>query len=142
MADRAPRPYQLTIRTPSAALFDGAVLGVRVPTQTGMVGLRPGGEALVLVVVPGLIVMRTAEGERFAATAGGLLDSDHAGVTLLTPYAAVGSSEDEILAALAEMFAHPDSQLVARRKLEELEQRILLEVGRRPPSTIHGGPNA
>jgi F0F1-type ATP synthase epsilon subunit len=109
-------------------VFDADVVAIRVATQTGMVGLRRHGEAIVLALVPGLVVVRTHDGERFAATAGGLLDNHRTAATLLTPYAVVSSSEDEILAVLAEMFATPDTELTARRKLAELERRILDEV--------------
>lgn len=127
-------PYTCTIRTPQATVFEGAVLGLRVPTETGLVGLRPRGEPLVLAVAPGLVLLRTPVGERFAATAGGLLANDRVSATLMTPFAVVGTSEDEMLAALAEMLASPGSDLVARRQMLELEQRILRELREHPPS--------
>ena len=118
---------RLVIRTPHEVPFDGRVQGIRVPTETGQVGLRPRGEPLVLVVEPGLIVIRVEEALRFAATAGGLLESDQEQCTVYTPFAVTGS-EDEVLAALKRVLETPDTELVARRKLGELEQRIVQEL--------------
>lgn len=125
-------PFRFTIRTPQGTPFDGAVVSARVPTETGLVGLRPRGEAIALAVEAGLVVLRTADGDQFAATAGGLLDGRPDHTTLMTPLAVVGSSEDEMLAALQEMFTTPGGELLARRQLQELEQRILREVHGRP----------
>ena len=133
-------PYTFTIRTPQAVVFEGPLLGVRVPSETGLVGLRPGAEPMVLVVIAGLVVLRSSAGERFAASAGGLLHHDRTSATLLTPFAVVGSSEEAMLAELAEMFATPGSELSARRQLLELESRILREVRQQPnapPSAWH-----
>ena len=121
------------VRTPLTEPFAENVASVRLPTVDGQVGLRPRGEAMVLAVEPGLIVVRGgAEGGEtdlaFIATAGGLLESGRTQAVLLTPLAAVGGSEDEMLAALDRMRAAPDSALLARHRLEELEQRILHEL--------------
>ena len=56
-------------------VFAQPVRAARVPTESGLVGLRPRGEPTVMAVEPGLVVLRLAEGLRFAATAGGLLES-------------------------------------------------------------------
>lgn len=125
--------FELAIRTPHAAVFDERVRAARVPTETGQVGLRPRGEPVVLAVEPGLVVLRLAAGLRFAATAGGLLVSDRKRCELYTPFAVVGSSEEEMLDVLERMRSTPDSELLARRQLGELEQRIVQEL-RRPPA--------
>jgi hypothetical protein len=84
---------------------------------------------MVLVVEPGLLVLRTDGGLQFAATAGGLLE--HAGMTctLHSPFAVLGADEAEVLEALGRALATPDSELAARRRLGELEQRIVKELG-------------
>lgn len=125
-------PLDFTIRTPREVVFAGPVASARVPTETGLVGLRPRGEPVVLAVEPGLVLLRLAAGLHFAATAGGLLESGRRSGTLFTPFAAVGTSGDEMLAALEHMLETPPSELVARRQLGDLEQRILGELKQRP----------
>ena len=123
---------RLVLRTPPEVVCDDLVRAARVPTETGQVGLRPGGEPLVLVVEPGLVLLRADAGLRFAATAGGLLQSGREHCTLYTPVAVVGSSDDEVLAALDRLLAAPDRELAARRQFGELEQRIVQELRQGP----------
>lgn len=129
-----PKPLRFAIRTPEGVAFEAQVLSARVPTETGLVGLRPGGESLVLSVEPGLVVLRTTAGARFAVTAGGLLESEPGQCTLLSPFALAGDSEERLERALAEVMAAPPVELRARHRLEELEQRILGELARRTRS--------
>jgi F0F1-type ATP synthase epsilon subunit len=124
---------RLLIRTPHETVLDAQVRGARVPTETGQVGLRPREEPLVLVVEPGLVILRMDGGVRFAATAGGLLESDRERAMLYTPFAVLGEVEPEVLAALDRALATPDSELSARRRLGELEQRIVQELRHRAP---------
>jgi len=114
------------------------VVGARVPTRTGLVGLRPRGEPLVLAVEPGLVLLRLVAQTRFAATAGGLLQGDRERCQLWTPFAVIGSSAEEMLDALERMRTTPSSELVAHRQLGELEQRIIAELRESP----HGVPVA
>lgn len=123
---------RLVIRTPHEVVFDARVRSARVPTATGQVGLRPRGEPLILVVEPGLVLVRTDASVRFAATAGGLLDGDRDTSVLYTPFAVVGDAEGDVLAALDRALAAPDSELALRRRLGELEQRIVHELRHRP----------
>ena len=127
-----PEGIRLVVRTPHQVIFDDRVRGARVPTETGQVGLRPRGEPLVLVIEPGLVLLRGGGGLRFGATVGGLLESSREQCTLYTPAAVVGSSEDEVLSALDRLLSAPDRELVARRQLAELEQRILQELRESP----------
>lgn len=128
------------VLTPRAAAFEGDIDGARVPTETGQVGLRPGGEALVLAVEPGLVALRAGGRTQLVATAGGLLESGPWQVTLYTPFAAVGDTAPALEAALDAALTDPDSELAARQRLGELEQAILREVsGRTPPGASAGG---
>ncbi len=123
----------LLIRTPHETVLDAQVSAARIPTETGQVGLRPSEEPLVLVVEPGLVILRMDGGLRFAATAGGLLESDRERSVLYTPFAVLGAVDTEVLASLVRALATPDSELSARRQLGELEQRIVQELRQRPP---------
>ncbi|MCB9569118.1 MAG: hypothetical protein H6710_18205 [Myxococcales bacterium] len=129
----------MTIRTPHAVIFDEAIDGARIPTESGLAGIRPRGEPLVAAVEPGLVVLRSGGALRFAATAGGLVETDRQRCTLYTPYAVVGASEEEMLAALAKIKATPSSEILARRQLGELEERIVHELGQRPRTMPQGG---
>jgi F0F1-type ATP synthase epsilon subunit len=136
-----PEGFRLVIRTPHQLVLDERVRSVRVPTETGQVGLRPNGEPVLLVIEPGLVLLRAATALGFAATAGGLLESDRERCVLYTPVAVVGSSEDEVLAALERLLAVPDREVVARQQLGELERRIIQEArgGPRGPGRRGGG---
>jgi F0F1-type ATP synthase epsilon subunit len=121
----------LVIRTPHEVVVDARVRAVRVPTETGQVGLRPREEPFAMVVEPGLCVVH-GEGSRFAATAGGLLEGDRETATLYTPFAVAGDRGEDLLAALDRALATPDSELAAHRRLGELEQHIVQELRQRP----------
>lgn len=125
------------LRTPEALVFDGMVRSVRVPVETGLVGIRPRSESLILAVEPGLIILRHDGDTRFAATVGGLFE--HAGwtATLFTPFGVVGE-EREVLEALDRVQASPEGDLAARRRLADLEGRIVREIGAAPQGRTLG----
>jgi F0F1-type ATP synthase epsilon subunit len=123
-----PEPLRFVIRTPHETVLDEAVHGARVPTESGQVGLRPREEPLVLVVSPGLVLVSRSDGLRFAATVGGLLDAGRLSAVLYTPFAVTGDSDTDVLAALDAALRAPDSEILARRRLGELEQHILREL--------------
>lgn len=120
------------VRTPREVVFEGPVRSARVPAPTGQVGLRPSGEPMMLAVEPGLVVIGAAEGQRYAATAGGLLEAGRERATLFTPFAVVDARAEAVLEALDAALATPNSELSARRRLGELEQRIVQELRHRP----------
>lgn len=127
-----PDALRFAIRTPREVVFDGAVTSARVPSPTGQVGLRPSEEPAMLAIEPGLVVLTAADGVRFAATAGGLLEAGREVATLFTPFAVVDEQAEAVLEALDTALATPDSELQARRRLGELEQRIVQELRHRP----------
>jgi len=123
---------RLRIRTPHRSVVDREVKGVRLPTETGQVGLRARREMIVLVVEPGLLLIRENGRMTYASTAGGLLRMVDSEADLMTPYAVTGDTPDAVMADLEAQLAAPDSELAVRRRLGELEQRIMRELARRP----------
>jgi F0F1-type ATP synthase epsilon subunit len=126
----APETLRLVVRTPERGIFDEAVTSLRLPTDTGQVGLRPRAEATVLVVEPGLVLARAGGALRFLATAGGLLRCDGSSATLLTPVAVVGDSEQSVAQALDQVLRTAHAELELRAVLQRLETGILLELRR------------
>jgi len=123
---------RLIIRTPHEVIVDERVASARVPTETGQVGLRPRQEPILVGVEPGLILLRVGESLRFAASGGGLLEGDRESASIYTPFAVVGDDASEVVAALKAELATPDSEVAARRRLGELEERIVQELRHRP----------
>ena len=128
----------LIVRTPRALVVELDVASLRVPVDTGQVGLRPRGEPTVLAVEPGLALARTATAFCYLGTAGGLLRCDGRAAILLTPLAVVGEDGRGVLDALAAALATPDPERDLRRAIERLQTGILTEL-RRAQRT--GGPN-
>lgn len=120
------RELRAVLRTPSEVVFDEAVAGIRFPTPTGQVGLRPGAEPMVTALLPGLVVLGRPPERRFAGTAGGVLRHDGAVVMLFSPFVSVGTAED-VLVALEAARSDEEGELAALRRLEELESRITVE---------------
>ncbi len=133
---------RLIIRTPREVVLDERVQGARVPTETGQVGLRPRQEPVLLAIEPGLLLLRTKDVVRFVATAGGLLDGDRERAILYTPFAVAGEDADEVIAVLDQALATPDGEIAARRRLGELEERIVEELRHRPPVSRKTGGHA
>ena len=52
------RQLKLMVRTPREVVVELRVSSIRVPTETGQVGVRPRAEPLVLAVEPGLVLVR------------------------------------------------------------------------------------
>ena len=121
----------LVVRTPREVVAELQALSLRVPTDTGQVGLRPRGEATVTPVEPGLVLVRTADGMRFVGTAGGLLRTTAREAVLLTPVAVLGEDGTAVLTAIDAALSAPDAEHELRQAIERLEAGLLREV--------HGG---
>jgi F0F1-type ATP synthase epsilon subunit len=119
---------QLIVRTPSEVVLEVDVLSIRVPTETGQVGVRRRAEPLVLAVAPGLVLVRRDDTYEFVGTAGGLLRCDGATASLLTPLAVTGDDEDEVIDALEKALAQPSVEMEARATLGRLQNSILREL--------------
>jgi F0F1-type ATP synthase epsilon subunit len=119
----AEATLHFVIRTPQAIVLEWAVSSIRVPTETGQVGLRPHSEPTVLAVEPGLIVVRQDGLVRFAGTAGGLLHCDGAVAHLLTPVAVIGEALITVLEALDRALAVPSAEVVAAVAMQVMVAR-------------------
>jgi len=118
---------RLVLRTPHGIAYERDVRSARVASPTGFVGIRPRNEAFACEVDPGLVVIDAVEGRTFAATCGGLVETDGRVATLLSPIIVVGS-EHEVLEELGRVLESPTNELAARRTLARLEQRLLHEL--------------
>ena len=119
---------KLVVRTPREIILERDVSSIRVPTETGQVGVRPRAEPFVLAVEPGLVLVRRNETLLFVGTAGGLLRCDSASASLLTPLAVSGDDEDAVLDALEAALAQPSMEMEARATLGKLQSSILREL--------------
>ncbi len=118
----------LVVRTPGQVVLRMGVSSIRVPTETGQVGVRPRVEPLVLAVEPGLVLVRRDEAYHFVGTAGGLLRCDGSTASLLTPLAVCGDDQDTVVGALDEALAQPSVEMEARAALNRLQRSILREL--------------
>lgn len=121
---------QLCVRTPRSVVLDAAVRSLRVPTDTGQVGLRPRSEPAALAVEPGLVLASGPNGLRFVATAGGLLRCDGRVAVLLTPLAAVAASARSVREALAAAQRGAAADIELRRVLQRLQTGLLEQLRR------------
>jgi F0F1-type ATP synthase epsilon subunit len=119
---------QFTVRTPREVVLELDVSSLRVPTESGQVGVRPRIEALVVAVEPGLVLVRQDSSYRLVGTAGGLLRCDGERANLLTPLAVVGTDANELLTVLEHALAQPNVELKARAILNRLQSNILREL--------------
>jgi F0F1-type ATP synthase epsilon subunit len=114
-------------------VLDLDVSSLRVPTESGQVGVRPRVEPLVLAVEPGLVLVRQESAFRLIGTAGGLLRCNGERASLLTPLSVAGTDEENILTALEQALAQPNIELEARAMLNRLQSSILRELRQSNP---------
>lgn len=65
---------QLKLVTPAKTLFDQPVKGVVIPTEVGEITVLPDHAALVSVLSPGELIVKTADAEFPLAVAGGMIE--------------------------------------------------------------------
>ena len=127
----------LEIRTPEDLVLRRDVISLQAGDATGRFGLRPGHEAFVTVLEPGIVTFRDADGgEGFAAVDGGVLlvEADH--VSIVAREAVVADSLQSIAAAAAaRVGARRGEEESARLAAEQIALRLLeqlRELGSRP----------
>ena len=119
------------VRTPHALIVDTEASSIRIPTETGQVGLRPRNEPQVIAVESGLILVRAKNAETlFVGTAGGLLICERNAATLLTPFAVSGKDRSSIMTNLQTALDGPSEEMKTRTMLAKLEDEILTEARR------------
>lgn len=119
---------QLVVRTPHEVVAELAAASLRVPVDSGQVGLRPRCEPTVLALEPGLVLVLTDARLRFLATGGGLLRCDGRRAVVLTPVAVLGDDATSVRARLEEALALPGADRELRQAIERLEAGILREL--------------
>jgi len=137
MSTGTVRALRLVVRTPHAVVVERDVRSLRVPTASGQVGVRPGGEALVTPVEPGLVLARADDATLFVGSAGGLLRSDADDAVLATPVAFAGDDPEAVLRAIEAALAAGDPELELRRAVARLEAGMLRELGASAPLSAH-----
>jgi F-type H+-transporting ATPase subunit epsilon len=86
---------KLDIVTPEGTVFAEQVRMVTLPAVEGQMGVLPGHIRLMTQLVPGEIIVRAADHDRFLAVGGGLVDVTGDHVTILTDMAVDVESIDE-----------------------------------------------
>lgn len=129
----ADRMFQVTVLTPHETMLEVEAVSLRLPAETGQVGLRPGAEPTVLAVEAGLALIRTPDRVHYVGTPGGLLRCDGKSAQLLTPFCVLGSAPREVAQSLREAVSQPREEMRARKALETLEERILSDLRSSPP---------
>jgi len=119
---------KVIVRTPHEVVLELDASSIRVPTETGQVGVRPRAEAFVLAVEPGLVLVRRDATYQFVGTAGGLLRCDGTTANLLTPLAVASDNEATVTDALDKALAQPNVEMEARATLNRLQGSILREL--------------
>jgi F0F1-type ATP synthase epsilon subunit len=126
MADE--RTLHVDVCTPRESVASLDVHSLRVPSDTGQVGLRPRSEPGVLAIEPGLILASALDGLVFIATAGGLLRCDGQRAVVITPVAVAGRDAHAVRERLEEAMTTPRAELELRLAIERLETGILREL--------------
>ncbi len=132
---------RLVVRTPQGVAFEASLRSLRVPADTGQVGLRPRTEPGAMAVEPGLALADEDGVLHFIATAGGLLRWDGAEAVLLTPVAVSGESAAAVRQELERALAASGVDLQLRTALQRLETGILTELRRSVASPGASAPH-
>ncbi|MBD3672321.1 MAG: hypothetical protein HUJ26_02240 [Planctomycetaceae bacterium] len=120
---------EILVLTPHEQVLSTQIRSLRIPVESGYVGLHPSVESHVSAFEAGVINYRTTDRQiNFLGTAGGLLICDGMRVTLLTPIAVVGENEETVLQQIDKILSHPTSEMETRTMLSRLEGKIVEEL--------------
>lgn len=126
-----PEAFTFVVRTPHGEVLRSRLVSLRVPTETGSVGILAGMERAAIAIEPGLVVGRTADADVFIATAGGILRVERARATLLAAVAVVGRDPASVVAAMTALTATSTAEAELRRRIDKLEQSLVAQSRRR-----------
>jgi F-type H+-transporting ATPase subunit epsilon len=134
----ASQALRFVVRTPHAKIFHVRAASLRVPTETGWVGILPGAERSVLVIEPGLVIVRTDHALALVGTGGGVLHIERDRVTLLASIAVLGDDASSVRAALDRMAGESSAEIELRRGMDGIERGLLAQSRRRALSRPAG----
>ncbi len=117
--------FKLRVVTPDKVFFDGEASFITVRSTNGDIGIMANHARYVTPLTIGSLKIKTENGERFAAVAGGFLKTGNNVVTIVTPAC---EWADEIDVQRAELAAEKAKELLrqkASRKEQVLEEAKL-----------------
>lgn len=125
------RRLVLIVRTPRGEVLRRRVRALRVPTETGSVGVLPRAERTALVVESGLVVARGDHAVVLIGTAGGILRIEGDEAVLLSPLAVAGEDAAEVRERVEALTSVTSAETELRRRIETLERGLIAESRRR-----------
>ncbi len=125
------RRLVLVVRTPRGEVLRRRVRALRVPTETGAVGILPRAERAALVVESGLVVARGDHAVVLIGTAGGILRIEGDEVVLLSPLAVAGEDAAQVRERIEALTSVTSAERELRRRIETLERGLIAESRRR-----------
>lgn len=87
--------FHLTLSTPEAVLFDGETELLCAPTPDGDIGIMADHTPLVSLIAPGIMTIKTKDGEKVLATGGGFVKISRNQVKAFCQTAEFAESVDE-----------------------------------------------
>lgn len=112
------KTLQVDVVSAEASIFSGEAISVVLPGEMGELGILPGHTPLITRVKPGALEIKKADGtEEFVFIAGGILEVQPKGVTVLSDTAIRGKDLDEAKANEA-IKAAEEAKAVAKDKTE------------------------
>lgn len=120
----------LSVRTPWALALREEVVALTAEDESGRFGLRPGAEATVAAIVPGVLYARRAdESERWIAVGSGMLRSGRYDVEVCVRQAIVCASLAEVNVVLGDLDARiAEGETQSRESFRFLYRRMLLRL--------------
>ena len=122
--------FQVDVVSAEEQIFSGQAEFVALPGETGELGIYPRHTPLITRIRPGAVRIQTAKGgEEFVFVAGGILEVQPNGVTVLADTAIRGSDLDEAKAQAAkkqaeELMLNQDSKIDYAKAQAEMAAAI------------------
>ena len=119
---------KLTLTTPDAALYDGEMEQVNLPSAGGEIGVRKGHAPMVVALLPGVVEIYIRQGDtpQHYAVTGGFAEVTASSVTILATGADAAASLQEEAVLEAQRRAH-EARANAQTEEEFTDAAALLE---------------